>query len=161
MSTFEELQDALGRNTVCLHAQSASVTWTVSAEESPVDEQQELIVQTTTELRDDELKLFTQRYREGWVTFMPLHGEYKCNENNQFVVGLLRQSDMTLAIRLLVHTTYLAGLSTILTRPASPPITISVWPYKKLWEWSGEGWLEIRHWEVTVGSINLKTAMQR
>ncbi|PYV01116.1 MAG: hypothetical protein DMG26_14265 [Acidobacteria bacterium] len=158
MSDFEDLQDLLGRNTVHLRAESVSVTWTVSAEEGAVDERLEMILRVTTELRDDELKPFTHRYREGWLTLKPLRGEHERNDAGQPVVGVLGQSDEALAIRVLVRPTYLAGLSTLMTRAVGSPIRISVWPFEKLWEWNGEGWLHVRHCEVTVGSISLENA---
>lgn len=156
MSSFEELHDVLGRNTVHFLATSACITWMVSQEEGKVDERQELIIQATTQPRNNELKEFTHRYQEASVTLMPLYGERKVNEHSQGIVGVLRQIDTKLAIRLLVQPNYLIGLSNLIPKATDFPITISVWPFEKLWEWDGDGFLQIRECEITVGSINLK-----
>lgn len=156
MSSFEELHDILGRNTVHFLATSASITWMVFQEEGIVDERQELIIQATTKLQNDELKAFTHRYREASITLMPLYGERKLNEDGLGVAGILRRSDTMLAIRLLAQPDYLIGLSSLIPKATDFPITISVWPFDKLWEWDGEGVLLIRECEITIGSINLK-----
>jgi hypothetical protein len=147
--------DLLGRNTIQLRTESVSVTWSVSVEERAVDERLQISFGVVTEPRHDELKSFTARYREGWVTLMPLRGEHARDADGQPVVGILGRLDEALTIRVLVQPTYLAGLSTLLARAGGSPVTISVWPSKKLWEWNSEGWLHIRHCKITAGSISL------
>jgi hypothetical protein len=154
---FEELLDLLGANTVDLRGESASVSWSVSEHEGAVNERLQVSLRVMTKPRDDELRPFTNRYREGSVTLMPLKGEHKRNDEGQPVVGVLGQSNDNLTIRVLVSPTYLAGLSALVVRFAGAPITISVWPYKKLSAWNGEGWLHVRHCEIAVGFINIST----
>jgi hypothetical protein len=85
-------------------------------EERAVDERLQISFGAVTEPRHDELKSFTARYREGWVTLMPLRGEHARDADGQPVVGILGRLDEALTIRVLVQPTYLAGLSTLLAR---------------------------------------------
>jgi len=155
MNDSEGLLDLLGANTVAFRAESISVTWAASEEERAVDERLQISLRVTTEPRDDELKPFTDRFGEGWVTLIALKGEYQHNDDGQPVIGILGRRNDEIIVRVLVSPTYLVGLSATATRFAGAPIRISVWPYKKLSEWNGEDWLHVRHCEVTVGSINL------
>ena len=157
MSDFDKLFDSLGRNTVHFLATSAHVEWTAFQDEGKVNEGQQLIIQTTTEMHDDELKSFTQQYREASITVMPLSGERQVDEEGQGIVGALYQNEMTLFIRLLVHPNYLIGLSNLISNAYHFPVRVSVWPFKKLWEWNGEGHLLIRECKIAIGSINLKS----
>jgi len=159
-SDHDALQDLLGRNTIHLRAESVSVIWSVSEDERAVDERMEISLRVATEpAMGDELKSFTARYREGFVTLQPLLGERERNAAGQPVIGVLGRalgySDETLAIRVLVRPTYLVGLSALIARAGGSPVKISVWPSEKLWEWNGEGGLHIRHCQITVGSIRL------
>jgi hypothetical protein len=155
MSEFEELLNLLGANTVDFRVESVSVRWSVSEQDKAVDERLQVSLQVTTLPCNDELKPFTDRYRGGSVTLMPLQGEHKRNDEGQHVIGALSQLNNELSIRVLVNPTYLAGLSAVVARSEGAPIRISVWPYKKLAEWNGEGWLHVRQCEVTVGSVSI------
>ena len=150
----------LGRHTIHLRAESVTVTWSVSGDDHTVDERMELSFHAAIEpARGDELKSFTAQYREGWVTLKPLLGERERNADGQPALGVLGRalgySDETLDIRVLVQPTYLVGLSTLIARAGGASVKIAVWPFEKLWEWNGEGWLHVRHCQITVGSISL------
>jgi hypothetical protein len=157
MSDFEELLNLFGANTVDFHVESVSVTWSVSGEADDIDERLKMSLRVTTRRRDDELKPFTDRYREGWVTLMPLKGEHKRNDEGQPVIGVLGQCNNELDIRVLISPIYLAGLSSLVARLTGAPITISVWPYKKISEWNGEDWLQVRQCKFIVGCVNVST----
>lgn len=91
MSDFEELLDTFGANSIDFRADSVSITWSVSEQEEAVDERLQMSFQVTMKPRDDELKPFTERYREGRITLMPLKGEHKQNDEGRPVVGALGQ----------------------------------------------------------------------
>jgi len=140
---FDASQDLLGRNTIHLRAESVSVTWSVYEDDHTVDERMEISFRVATEPAADELKSFTARYREGWVTLKPLLGERERNADGQPAIGIPGRapghSDETLAIRVLVQPSYLVGLSMLVARAGGAPVKIAVSPLEKLWEWNGEG----------------------
>jgi hypothetical protein len=109
MNDSEGLLDLLGANTVAFRAESISVTWAASEEERAVDERLQISLRVTTEPRDDELKPFTDRFGEGWVTLIALKGEYQHNDDGQPVIGILGRRNDEIIVRVLVSPTYLVG----------------------------------------------------
>lgn len=156
MTDLEEHSDPWGNNTLHLRVESVRVTWSVSEDEGDIDERLTMELQITTEPQNDDLKPFTDRYRRGWVTLMSMLGEHeRKTDEGQPAVGVLGQLDQMLNIRVEVHPTFLAGLSTLVGRTADAPIRVSVQAYKQLSDWNGEDWLLLRHCAVAVGSINV------
>jgi hypothetical protein len=134
MSDFDELldrlSDRLGRNTVSFVVERVFVRWSVSVEQGSVDERLEISLDVSTEPRDDELKSFTDRYLDGSITLMPLHGRHETNDQGRPIVGvLLPQQGDTLSIRILVEPTYLTALATLVSKAAGTRITVKIWPY--------------------------------
>lgn len=157
MSDSKELFDLLGRNTLCLRAELVSVVWSASEKDGAVEERLQANCRVTIESRDqsNELRTFADRYHEGTVTLMPLRGEHDRNDKGEPLVGVLFQHDAILAIRILVQPSHLTGLATLVTQAPRAPFRISVWPYRKLWEWNGEGHLDVRYCEIVVGPMTV------
>ena len=109
--------------TLDLLVDSVSVDWSASEDEGAIDERLQLSCQVVVKRQDQKvLGSFTDRYRKGWVTLMPSHGDRARNDKDQPVVGILFQRDEKLCLRILVNPTYLAGLATLIRGHMGPPI---------------------------------------
>jgi hypothetical protein len=133
-----------------LQSNSAAASWEVIQDDSEITEGLRFFFSATTDKGDDELREFTERYEEAHVTLMPLRGAHRENEKGEKVVGIMRQDNGTLYVRLLVEPIYLTALTKLLVAPVSPRATLSLTPHSKLWEWNGEGFLYVKDAEVTV-----------